>query len=81
MINSLEQLIVYKKLYCTTHINKDNPTFGSVDIGYLYHRQPLQLNIVKKFKYSEQNAFIELGCGILRICNLVFFKGELLEFP
>jgi hypothetical protein len=81
MINSREELQLYKKQYCTSTSSRENPTFGQVDIGFLYHRQPLQLNTLKKFKYHEQTAFVELGCGVLRICNLAFFKGELLEFP
>lgn len=37
--------------------------------------------MIKKFKYNENTAFIDIGCGILKVCNLIFFKGELLEFP
>lgn len=26
--------------------------FGSIDTGFLYYRQPLPLNIIKKWKYN-----------------------------
>lgn len=79
VINSKEELQVYKKYYCTNVSPKTETVqhagIGPVETGYLYHRLPLQLNIIKKFKYSEHNVFVDIGCGILRICNLVFYKG------
>lgn len=71
---------MYKKIYCSNTTTNTN-LFGNIETGYLYYRQPLQLNIIKKFKYNENTAFIDIGCNILKICNLIFFKGELLEFP
>jgi hypothetical protein len=49
--------------------------FGIIDTGFLYYRQTIPLNIIKKWKYNESTAFIDVGCGMLRICNYIFYKG------
>lgn len=79
LINSNQELLVYKKLYCSG--GSQYSLFGMSEVGFFYHRLPLPLAILNKFRFSPENTFVELGCAILRISNLAFYKGAVLEIP
>ena len=69
----------------SNNLNLSNPNInnhsflGSIQTGFLHYRIPLQLSMIKKWKYNESTAFIDLGCNMLRICNLVFYKSQLFQ--
>lgn len=66
MVNSEDELMVYRKTL--SFLN---------EIGYVYRRVVVPLNVVKAFRGGEEIG--ELGEGMVRVGTVLCCQGEMLE--